>query len=370
MNALKNRFYSIDKSILLAILTLIGVGIVFVYSSSFIFAIEEKGDGFFYFKKQVMFSFIAILVLLGTSIVDLNLLKKFGIFMWVVFGALTLATLIPGIGVRSGGASRWIHLLGGFYIEPSEFLKVSLPLCLGALYVWYKNMSEKKFLILSGLLGLPFLALLKQPDFGSFAVLSIVLLITLFVFGLRWIWVSAAVGATVIAFVFLVIREPYRMKRMMAFLDPWSEIGGSGYQMIQSLLSFYTGGVMGSGLGEGQGKLFFLPEAHTDFIFSVIGEEAGFLGVIILFLIYGFLILKSFQIVNRVQDFQSQVIATGLVSIFSIQVLTNLCVVFGLLPTKGLALPFLSYGGSSLLATCFLFGILLNIQRTFAPSKG
>ncbi len=350
------------------ILTLMGVGIVSVYSSSFIFAIEEKADGLFFFKKQLLFCFIGIAVLLASAVIKLDLIKKFGFILWVVFGALTVATLIPGVGVRSGGASRWIHLFSGLYIEPSEFLKVSLPLLLGSLFIVYEKVkSRASFAWLVALAALPFPVLLKQPDFGSFAVLLTVILITLFVFGLNWRWVSAAVGVTALAFVYLVVKEPYRMKRMMAFLDPWSEMSGSGYQMIQSLLSFHSGGILGAGLGEGQGKLFFLPEAHTDFILSVIGEETGFIGVTILFLIYGFLILRSFQLVNRVKDLQSQVIAVGLVSIFSIQVLTNMCVVLGLLPTKGLALPFLSYGGSSLISTCFLFGILLNIQRTHAP---
>lgn len=345
-----------------------GVGIVSIYSSSFIFAIEDKGDGFFFFRKQVLFCLLGILVLLATSIVKFDFIKKFGFLMWIVFGLLTLATLIPGVGVRSGGASRWIHVISGLYIEPSEFLKVSLPLLLATLFVKYQQGSARLGLFVL-LAAIPLPALLKQPDFGSFAVVVSVVLISLFVFGLRWKWVALAVGATAAAFAFLVIKEPYRMKRMMAFLDPWSEMTGSGYQMIQSLLSFYSGGILGAGLGEGQGKLFFLPEAHTDFIFSVIGEETGFIGVLILFVIYGFLILRSFQIVNKVKDLQAQVMAVGLVCIFSIQVLTNLCVVFGLLPTKGLALPFLSYGGSSLLATCILFGVLLNIQRTYAPVR-
>lgn len=345
-----------------------GVGIVSVYSSSFIFAIEDKADGLFFFKKQLLFCFIGTVVLLATSLVKLDVIKKFGFILWIAFGLLTLATLIPGIGVRSGGAARWIHVFSGLYIEPSEFLKVSLPLLLGSLFVAYdKYKAGASFKWLVILASLPLPVLLKQPDFGSFAVLLTVVLITLFVFGLNWKWVGATVGLTALALVYLVLKEPYRMKRMMAFLDPWSEMSGSGYQMIQSLLSFHSGGILGAGLGEGQGKLFFLPEAHTDFIFSVIGEETGFIGVTILFLIYGFLILRSFQVVNRVRDLQSQVIAVGLVSIFSIQVLTNMCVVLGLLPTKGLALPFLSYGGSSLISTCFLFGILLNIQRTHAP---
>lgn len=351
------------------VLALMGIGLVFVYSSSFIFAIEEKSDGLFFFKKQLLFSGLGLGVLLVSSILNFQFLKKCGFLLWVLFGALTLATLIPGIGVKSGGASRWIYIFSGFYIEPSEFLKISLPFLLATLFTRFEKKVSYGVWALVILAFLPLPALLFQPDFGSFAVILSVALISLFIFGLRWRWISLVAGGVVASFFILVVREPYRMKRMMAFLDPWAEITGGGYQMIQSLLSFYSGGVLGAGLGEGQGKLFFLPEAHTDFILSVIGEETGFIGITILLLLYGALILRSLQLVSRIRDTYAQVVLVGLTSVFSIQVLTNFAVVLGVLPTKGLALPFLSYGGSSLIATCFLFGIILNLQRTFSPVR-
>jgi cell division protein FtsW len=191
----------------------------------------------------------------------------------------------------------------------------------------------------------------------------------LFIFGLHFFWVVSGAVLASASFHFLVMEVPYRKARIMAFLDPWSTIQAGGYQVIQSLLSFYSGGLTGAGLGQGQGKLYFLPEAHTDFIFSVLGEESGFIGVLCLFLIYGFLIVRSFQIASRIRDLRAQIMATGLCLVFTIQVLINLGVVFGLLPTKGLALPFLSYGGSSVIASSILFGLLLNIQRTYLPQE-
>lgn len=370
MNFLKKTFLELDRTMLLTILTLMGVGIVLVYSSSFIFAIESRGDGFFYFKKQLAYAFVGIAALFGTAMIPANLLRKFGFLSWVFFGFLICLTLIPGIGVRSGGAIRWMHLGGGIYFEPSEFLKISLPLLMGYLISKFDQSEQKlKMFMWSMLLFFPLPVLLKQPDFGSFAVCSFVIFALLFTFGLRWIWVISGSAIASVSFYALVMQVPYRKARIMAFMDPWATIATGGYQVIQSLLSFYTGGLFGSGLGQGQGKLFFLPEAHTDFIFSVLGEETGFFGVMILFSIYGFLMFRAFQMTAKLKDLKAQVTAMGLSLVFTVQVLINLCVVFGLLPTKGLALPFLSYGGSSVLASCVLFGLLLNIQRTNLPQR-
>lgn len=370
MNFIKKHFLELDRTILLTILTLIGVGIILVYSSSFIFAIESQDDGFFFFKKQLAFAMLGMVALFVTATIPFGLIRKLGFLSWIFFGLMVCLTLVPGIGVKSGGAIRWIHLSGGIYFEPSEFLKVSLPLLMGYLIAKFDQSENKlKTFLLSSLLFFPLPILLKQPDFGSFAVCSFVIFALLFTFGMRWIWVIAGSAVASVSFYALVMSVPYRKARIMAFLDPWSAIATGGYQVIQSLLSFYTGGLFGAGLGQGQGKLFFLPEAHTDFVFSVLGEETGFLGVMILFSIYAFLMFKIFQMTARLKDLKAQVMSMGLCLVFTVQVLINLCVVFGLLPTKGLALPFLSYGGSSMLATCILFGLLLNIQRTYLPQK-
>lgn len=364
MNFLKNKLFYLDRSILLLILTLVGIGVVLIYSSSFIFAIETRGDGLYFFKKQIVYALMGIVAMLTTSLLPIDLIKKYGYVGWLVFGFMVILTFIPGIGAKAGGATRWIRVGGGIYFEPSEFLKISLPLMLShILYRFSESPNKLKSFLTLSLFFLPLPILLKQPDFGSFAVCSFVIFCTLFVYGLRWIWVISGAILASNAFYFLVFNVPYRKARVMAFLDPWSELARGGYQVIQSLLSFHTGGLLGAGLGEGQGKLFFLPEAHTDFIFSVLGEETGFLGVITVVFLFALLITRTFQIVVKIKDTQEQIIALGLSIVFAVQVLINLGVVLGLLPTKGLALPFLSYGGSSLIATCILFGLLLNIQR-------
>jgi cell division protein FtsW len=369
VNFLKKNFLELDRTMLLTVLTLIGVGIILVYSSSFILAIESRNDGYFYFKKQLVYAFLGMAALIGTTLIPFELIRKYGFLTWIGFGLMICLTFIPGIGVRSGGAIRWIHLGGGVYLEPSEFLKISLPLLMGYLISKFDQSPDKlKTFLFSALMFFPLPVLLKQPDFGSFAVCSLVIFSLLFTFGLRWFWVISGSAIASVSFYALVMQVPYRKARIMAFMDPWAAIAHGGYQVIQSLLSFYTGGLVGSGLGQGQGKLFFLPEAHTDFIFSVLGEETGFIGVMILFLMYGFLMFRAFQMTSKLKDLKAQVMAMGLCMVFTVQVLINLCVVFGLVPTKGLALPFLSYGGSSMIATCVLFGLLLNIQRTYLPS--
>jgi len=370
VNFLKQKIFQLDRTILLLVLSLIGIGAILVFSSSFIFATESRADGLFYFKKQMAFAFVGIFSLLMVTFIPYNWIHRFGHLAWFVFGGLVACTFIPHIGVKSNGAFRWLNVGGGIFLEPSEFLKVSLPLLMGALISWFSE-SENKFktFILSALCFFPLPLLLKQPDFGSFTVCFSVLMALLFIFGLRLFWVISFSSLATISFYFLVMQVPYRKARIMAFLDPWSTIQSGGYQVVQSLLSFYSGGFSGSGLGQGQGKLYFLPEAHTDFIFSVLGEEVGFLGVVCVLLIYGFLIIRSFQIASRIRDLKAQIVASGLSFVFTIQVLINLGVVFGLLPTKGLALPFLSYGGSSMIASCVLFGLLLNIQRQYLPNQ-
>jgi cell division protein FtsW len=218
-------------------------------------------------------------------------------------------------------------------------------------------------------IAMPLPILLHQPDFGTFTIYSLVLFALLFMNGLRWRYIVSVVLMALPTFYFLVMNKPYRRARLMAYLDPWSDPAKSGFQVIQSMLSFSSGGVTGEGLGQGQGKLFFLPEAHTDFTLAVLGEEMGFVGFLIIMFLYAFIILRGFQIGAWVEDKFAKNIALGLAVLFALQVFTNIGVVLGLLPTKGLTLPFLSYGGSSLVVLGMLFGILINVDKTFLRSR-
>lgn len=354
----------LDQGILLIVFLLLGIGLVQVYSSSFIFSTETRGDGLFFFKRQLLFLAIGIATLFITSLLPFRWLEKSALPLWLMAVAGLIATFIPGIGLRGGGAARWVHFPGGFNIEPSELIKVAFPLLLASFFNHDKTQwSGGKWGFWLFIIFAPLILLLRQPDFGSFAICTIILLILLFCFGLRWSYILASTATVIPAIYFLIMRVPYRRARVMAFLDPWQDPSQKGFQVIQSMLSFHSGGFTGRGLGQGQSKLFFLPEAHTDFTLAVLGEELGFLGFLFVISLLGYLVFRGFQIAFQSEDRFTKGAALGLTSVLGLGVVINSGVALGLLPTKGLTLPFLSYGGTSLVMTCFAVGLLLNIDK-------
>ncbi len=352
----------------LAAFALLGLGVVQVYTSSYIFAIESRGDGLFFVKRQFLFAGIAFTLMGVIAFTPWRWIERLGWMLWPIAGIGVLLTLIPGMGVRAGGAARWVNLPGSNVFEPSELVKVALPLFLATLIarrgVWMvglKPLPRQIFLFL--LLAAPLALLLKQPDFGTFAIASATIFAVLFVFGLPWTWIVSSAAVAAPAFYVLIMQVPYRRARVMTFLDPWSVSDSKGFQVIQSMLSLRTGGLTGTGLGEGQGKLFFLPEAHTDFTLAVLGEEMGFIGIVLLLSLYGFCLLRAFRLASHTDDPFRRALAAGLASVFGLSVFVNSGVAMGLLPTKGLTLPFLSYGGSSAVMSGVLFGLLLALER-------
>lgn len=354
----------VDKSILLVVLFLLGLGLIQVYSSSYIYAIERFHDGFYFFKKQLLFVGLGIVVLFSTFLLPWRWLKILGWGLWILSFLGVLMTLVSPLGVKVGGAQRWLQFPYGWRLQPSEFLKVSYPFVL----LWYFSLKDKNSSLLSQgglvvLLACPLVLLLKQPDFGSVVIISVSIFLVLFAFDLSWKYVwGTLIGMSALFFVF-IISAPYRLSRLMTFLDPWSDPSKKGFQVIQSMLSFHSGELTGKGLGMGQGKLFFLPEAHNDFILAVLGEELGFVGFFIVVLFFGFLFFKGLQVVLRSEQRVFQVVGLGSVVSLALSTFVNMGVVLGLLPTKGLALPFLSYGGSALISACFSIGVLLNIEK-------
>lgn len=354
----------LSSSLLLAVLTLLGIGVVQVYSSSFILATENYGDGLFFFKRQLFFAILGFFIMLATIHIPFRWIEKWSWLSWPVGTIFLILIFVPGIGVRVGGALRWIQLPFGFRIEPAEMMKIAFVLFFTTLLHRKQNLLKQiplwaLFIVLLA----PFLLFLKQPDFGTVALISMVGFCLLFAFGLQWRYIFSFLCLALPTFYFLVMSVPYRRARVLAFLDPWADPERKGFQVIQSMLSFHSGGLTGVGLGQGQGKLFFLPEAHTDFTLAVFGEEMGFLGFLGLLSLYGFIVVKIFQIAFRCQDSFKKMIALGFGLIFSFSIFINMGVVLGILPTKGLTLPFLSYGGSSLVGFCLLFGLLINIEK-------
>ncbi|MFZ3228647.1 MAG: putative lipid II flippase FtsW [Pseudobdellovibrio sp.] len=358
---MKTKFLS--SSLFLAIIALYGIGLVQVYSSSYIFATESYGDGLYFFKRQFIFTLLALVTLAAVIQIPPAFFKKYSWAVWPASFVLLCATFIPHIGVRVGGALRWIQLPFGIRFEPAELLKISFSFMFASLVCRHQNQLVKfKWGWIFLMLVIPMVVLLRQPDFGSFMIILLVGVALLFTLGFNLKWIFAAGVAAIPALYFIVWNVAYRRARVQAFLDPWSDPAQKGFQVIQSMLSVHSGGLTGQGLGQGQGKLFFLPEAHTDFTMAVFSEEMGFLGLCALLGLYGFVVFRCFQIALAIQDRFKKFLVLGLTLTFSVSVFINVGVVMGLLPTKGLTMPFLSYGGSSLIILSILFGTILNIE--------
>ncbi len=338
-------------------------GVVMVYSASNIMAAKKFHDGFFFLKRQGLFSLVGFAIMLGVMHIDYHTWKKLAVPILLACLAMLVMVLIPGIGGKAGGSSRWIKL-PGFNLQPSEMAKLAL-----IMYMAYsldkkqdkvKNFAEgiiPYMIVLAILIG----CLALQPDLGGALTLVAVAMTMLFAAGMR---VSHFLSMVLLMLPLLMYKlsRGYHKSRMEAWFNPWSDPEGKGFQIIQSWLALGTGGVFGLGLGEGKQKLFYLPEAHTDFILSVVGEELGFLGVIVIIGMFFLLVQRAMRIAVAAPDPFGRFLAFGIAVLFGIEASVNMGVVTGLLPTKGLALPFISYGGSSLLVNLFAVGILLNIS--------
>ena len=344
---------------------LVGIGIIMIYSSSTIYAERYLDNRYYFVARQLLHLAIGLLLLLPAIQYDYSHYKRLIPFFMAVALALMVLVLIPGIGNRVGHARRWIRFLG-IGIQPAEVLKFTL-------IVWFAGFLEKKRMVLNhfseGLLpGLTVIALfcfllLLQPDFGTSILIALTLLIMLFVAGVKPIHIFGSFLGLLAVCIVLVISKTYRVKRITAFLNPWADPLDTGFQLIQSLVAVGTGGLFGRNLGNSRQKLFFLPEGHTDFIFSILAEEAGFAGVaIVLGLLLG-LMVKGFQVALRCHDEFGRNLAFGITTLIILQSFLNISVVIGLLPTKGIPLPFISYGGSSLVTNIYMVGVLINISK-------
>jgi cell division protein FtsW len=351
----------------MCVCTLMGIGLVLVYSASFILASEKYGDGLYFFKRQSFYVLFSLGVLWVSSSYRYTNLKKYFWFFFLGLIAVLAAVYVPGVGHRVGGALRWIRLPLGFHIEPGELAKLMSPVIFAYLLTYRRQEEEPwwRFWAIALVTAfLPVALLLKQPDFGSSVIFFLVGGALLFCFGLPWRYLIGAAIVSVPVFYMLVMRVGYRRQRVLAFLNPWADPSHSGFQVIQSLLSVHAGGLLGAGLGKGQGKLFFLPEAHTDFILAVLGEETGFIGLAFVLILFAWLVFRGLQISSRCKEPFGRKLALGLSCLLGFQATINAGVVMGLLPTKGLTMPFLSYGGSSLVSVSLACGILINIYRT------
>ena len=355
-----------SRNILLCLFFFSGLGLVQVYSSTYIFAQEHYPSGLFFLKKQLIFTLAGFFCFFTVSFIPWKYNRYLGMALWFLSVTALILTLIPSVGIKVNQASRWLALPFGFRFQPSELFKVTTVFILAWMAVlWEKWPLNRIFFWMVPLfaLGFPLFVLIQQPDFGTVVLICMMSFACLFVLGLKKRYIGIIVSLLSAVLAFFALNWSYREERVRTFLNPWEDPLGKGFQVIQSLLSVHSGGFFGTGVGKGQSKLFFLPEAHTDFTLAVLAEELGFIGLFAVLCIYGFLIYNGFRLTLRISDCYQKMVAFGLIFIFSLSVFIHSAVNLGLLPAKGLALPFLSYGGSALVCTHLLFGWLLCLEK-------
>ncbi len=360
----------VDLPLFAVAVLLVAFGVVMVYSASAVYAARTHHTAQYYLVRQAMFATFGVLGLGIVSRIDYRLLRKLT-YPMLIATVLLLFLVVAGMGRSGGGAARWLRF-GPITLQPAELAKVTIILWL-AHSLSKKHEKIKTFAVgfLPHLLmaGVLMILCLKQPDFGSAMVLLFLTFALLFVAGAKTGYILGAVVLALPLAWHLVMGTAYRRRRWEAFIDPWAHRHDISYQLVESLISFGSGGTTGLGLGDSRQKLFFLPEAHTDFIGAIVGEELGFVGVCCLLLTYGFLVYRGVSIALRAADDYGTYVAFGISTLFGLQVLINLGVAMGLLPTKGLTLPFVSYGGSSLVINLLAVGVLLSISRGCTPAR-
>ena len=352
-----------DLLLLIAVLALVGIGLVMVYSASAITAQDKLHDALHYLKRQAVAAVIGLGAMLLAMKVGYRRLARWAWPLLLLAGVSLVLLLVPGLGVSVGGARRWLRV-PGISFQPAELAKFAW-----AVFLAYSLAKKKEkvaifsvgvlphLVICGGLVGLCML----QPDFGSSVALIFLMGVMLFAAGAKVGYLVGLVLAAVPFAYVAISSSPYRMKRILAFTDPWAHRHDVGYQVAESLMSIGSGGVWGLGLGNGLQKLYFLPEAHTDFIFSILGEETGLVGVLTVAGLYGIVIWRGLKAALGASEPFGTYLGLGITSLVAFQALVNMSVTMGLVPTKGLTLPFISYGGSSLIILMGAAGVLLSI---------
>jgi cell division protein FtsW len=343
----------------------LALGMTMVLSTSYLYSQERYSDGTYFFRKQLVAMGAGAAALVACSMVPSALYRRFAYPLLAVSFIFLIFVLVPGIGVNRGGARRWI-MLAGFAFQPSELAKLAMVFYLA------HSMAKKEQMIRTFSVGvLPHLlvsgafagVLLLEPDFGSALILTMLLYFMLFVGGARVHHLLATLLMALPLLIYVMTQAEYRLRRLLIFLNPWSDASGSGFHVIQSLIAFGSGQIWGRGLGESRQKLFYLPEAHTDFVYSVVGEELGLLGAWAVLALFGIIIMRGLRLTAKIEEPFDHYLAFGLTVLLGVQALIHMGVVMGLMPTKGLVLPFISYGGSAMVINLMAAGILLGLSR-------
>lgn len=354
-----------DKLLLMSVTVLVIMGIAMVWSASAIIALKSHGSPYYFFWKHILWALVGICGMTAAYFIDYSVYRRLALPLLALTGLLLLLVLIPGIGSEIGGVKRWFHW-GPTSFQPSEMAKLTSIIFLSASMA----LSGERLRDFGGgllpnlvMVGCICILVILEPDLGSTICIFAVSMIFLFLGGARLWHIFLVVLSALPLFLISIYYKPYQMKRLMAFLDPWKDPGNSGFQIIQSMVALGHGGLNGLGLGDGWQKLFFLPAAHTDFVLAVIGEELGLLGVLTVFVLFSIFWWRGVRIAMTAPDDFSRFLALGITIMITFQAVVNAGVVVGILPTKGLTMPFLSYGGTSLAVNLFAVGILLNISQ-------
>lgn len=355
----------IDKTILLSLILLLIIGIIMIYSSSNIWSTYKYNDPYKFLKSQLIFTLIGLTILSIVTKIDINIFYKNANKILLISFIFLILVLIPGLGQVRNGSRSWFGI-GPLGIQPSEFTKIALIIYTSK-YLANNNKNikdiKKSILPLFIVILLSFLLIMLEPDFGTAMIIIITLIVMIFISGPK-LTLFITIGVIgLIGIIILIIIAPYRLARIVSYLNPWSDPLGSGFQIIQSLYAIAPSGILGTGLGNSIQKNFYLPEPQTDFIFSILSEELGFIGSLLTISLYIIIFIKSISISLRQTNLFKKYLAFGLSFGLILQTILNLSVVTGLIPTTGVTLPFISYGGSSLLISLCSIGIILNISR-------
>jgi cell division protein FtsW len=354
-----------DFALLASTMALVSLGLTMVFISSTVMANSQYQDPYFFVKRQTIYALLGVGVLVLGRSTDYHRYKNY--VYWFLFAALIGLVLVflPGLGTKVRGAARWLRL-GPLTLQPSEFAKLAMVMFLA--YSLSRKQEKMKYFAIGFLphmmIAGVFIALIgKEPDFGTALTLAGIVFIMLLVGGTRLTYILISFCLAVPLAVVMVLRDPKKFSRILSFLDPWKYGQDVGYQLKQSLLAIGSGGFWGMGPGQSRAKLFYLPDAHTDFILSIIGEELGLAGTLIVILLFVVFVWQGARIAKRTTDAFGYFLSVGIVSMIGLQAVINVGVSIGALPTKGLTLPFISYGGSGLIFNMISVGLLLNISR-------
>jgi cell division protein FtsW len=354
----------VDKGLFIVTVALTLIGLLMVFSASAVMAKERFGSPYSFLLKQLMYAAVGILAMLGCMRFDYKRYKQPAV-VYTLFGVVTLLLIAVFFLDRSHNTHRWVRL-GSFSLQPSEIAKPAIILYLA----WFlesrlKTLDDWRHTLLPAILPVFVCVVLivLEPDLGTAIACAMIAGAILFVAGLRLRYYAYALVASVLPLYFLLWRVPWRRDRLLAFLDPWSDPQGRGFHIIQSLIAVGTGGLSGQGLMEGKQKLFYLPEPQTDFIFAVVSEEFGLIGSTILVIFFAWFLFRGTRTALLCKDTFGRFLAVGITMMVVFQALMNISVVVGMLPTKGIPLPFISYGGSSLIVMLASVGVLLNITQ-------